>query len=419
MSRCIGFIFLAIGFFSLGLDANLLHAQKLTREKAVEFALENNPLVVAAGQEWQVSRARITQARAIPGLELELEYEELPAITRLGDFGARSYGATQTIEFPLKWWRRGQAAKKASMATRLTVLEMTRLNISTRVKMAFDHVLAKEKSLDYISQNAQLAEDFLHKAQQRLAAGDVPQLEVLRAEVEAGRAANRVSAAHSDWSVAKAELNTLLAKPSRTPLEMDGDLNYRPVELELEKLQSLALQRRPDFLGAEWAVESSLSTQGAARAAFMPDLNIGLFRQAIRGATGEEGLWRVGLALEFPLWGAARERGELAEAKAAVGQATAVKNDARNQMLLEIESAFIAVQSSEKQVLLFQGRIAREAERSFEVASRSYAEGKATYLELLEAQKALVEVREEYIAALFNYRFALYQLERASGGPLD
>ncbi|MGY8825970.1 MAG: TolC family protein [Candidatus Latescibacterota bacterium] len=419
MSRCIGFIFLAIGFFSLGLDANLLHAQKLTREKAVEFALENNPLVVAAGQEWQGFRARITQVRAIPGLELELEYEELPAITRLGDFGARSYGATQTIEFPLKWWRRGQAAKKASMATRLTVLEMTRLNISTRVKMAFDRVLAKEKSLDYISQNAQLAEDFLHKAQQRLAAGDVPQLEVLRAEVEAGRAANRVSAAHSDWSVAKAELNTLLAKPSRTPLEMDGDLNYRPVELELEKLQSLALQRRPDFLGAEWAVESSLSTQGAARAAFMPDLNIGLFRQTIRGATGEEGLWRVGLALEFPLWGAARKRGELAEAKAAVGQATAVKNDARNQMLLEIESAFIAVQSSEKQVLLFQGRIAREAERSFEVASRSYAEGKATYLELLEAQKALVEVREEYIAALFNYRFALYQLERASGGPLD
>jgi hypothetical protein len=102
MSRCIGFIFLAIGFFSLGLDANLLHAQKLTREKAVEFALENNPLVVAAGQEWQGFRARITQVRAIPGLELELEYEELPAITRLGDFGARSYGATQTIEFPLR-----------------------------------------------------------------------------------------------------------------------------------------------------------------------------------------------------------------------------------------------------------------------------------------------------------------------------
>jgi cobalt-zinc-cadmium efflux system outer membrane protein len=397
---------------------NVAHAQLLSREAAVQLALGQNPEVIAAQKVWEAARARITQARALPDPELALEYEELPGVTRTGDFGERSFGATQTIEFPLKWWRRSQAASQAAQATRLAVLEMSKLDIRTRVKVAYDRVLFAQKRLDYILQDLQLAQNFLQKAQLRLEAGDVPQLEVLRAEVEAGRAANRLAEARNALSMAKAELNTLLARPSRAPLEMSGDLDYQPIILEMDKLQLLALERRPDFLGADWAVESSLSAQGTARAALLPDLNVGLFRQTIRGAAGEGNFWRVGLALDFPLWGAAQQRGELAEAKAVAGQAFAEKNSIRNQMVLEIESAFLDVQTAEKKVLLFQERILREAERSFEVASRSYAEGKATYLELLDAQKTLIEVREEYAAALFDYRSALYRLERASGGPL-
>ncbi len=403
----------------LGLGMAAADAPTLTRETAVHLALDQNPEVVVARQEWEAARARVTQARALPDPVLELEYEELPGVTSTGDFGERSFGATQTVEFPLKWWRRGQAVSQAAQATRQAVFEMARLDVRSRVKTAFDRVLFEKKRLEYVLQNVQLAQDFLKKARLRLEAGDVPQLEVLRAEVEAGRAANRMTEARNDLAVAKTKLNTLLSRPGQASLELHGDLDYRPIDVELDRLQLLALERRPDFLGADWAVESSLSAQAAARAALLPDLDVGVFRQTIRGAVSDDDFWRVGLSLEFPLWGAAQQRGELAEAKAVVGQAFAEKNSVRNQMSLEIESAFLAVQASGQQVELFQERILREAERSFEVANRSYTEGKATYLELLEAQQALVEVREEYAAALFNYRSALYQLERASGGPLQ
>lgn len=418
MYRPVLFSTLVICLFSWGIMVHAAYAQALTRAEAVELALRQNPAVIAAQQVSAAARARITQARALPDPALELEYEQLPGVTSVGDFAERSFGATQTIEFPLKWWRRSQAASQAATATRLAVLDMTRLNTRARVKMAYDRVLFEEQRLDYILQNLQLAQDFLKKAQLRLAAGDVAELEVLRAEVEAGRAANRVAGVRNDLSVAKAELNTLLARPSGAPIEMDGDLVYQPMRLELEKLQLLALERRPDFQGAKWAVASRLAAQGRARAAFMPNLNVGLFRQTIRGPVGKDDFWRVGLALDFPLWGAAQQRGELAEAKAMVGQASAEQNNIRNQLLLEVARAYWAVQTSEKQVVLFQQSILREAERSFAVASRSYAEGKVRYLERLEAQQVLTEVREEYAAALFNHRSALYRLEQATGGPL-
>jgi cobalt-zinc-cadmium efflux system outer membrane protein len=393
-------------------------ADVISRQDAIRIALERNPEVIAAKKAWEAAQARSTQARALPDPELELEYEELPGPTRFGRFGERAWGATQRIESPLKWWRRSKAARRAAEGIRLGAFEMARLDISTRVKVAYDRVLFKRENLGYVQQNLQLAQDFLQKAKLRLEAGDVSQLEVLRAEVEAGRAANRLTEARNELEIARAELNALLARESEALLEIDGDLSYRPIQLELQSLQQIALERRPDLLGAERALESARAEQGAARAAFLPDLNVGLFRQTIQEPGGKDDFWRVGLALEIPLWGAARQRGELSEAKALVGQAAAEESLSRYQILLEVESTYMDVQTSAEQVRLFQERIVREAERSFEVANRSYVEGKATYLELLEAQRALTGVREEYAETLFNHHTALAHLERAIGGEL-
>jgi cobalt-zinc-cadmium efflux system outer membrane protein len=389
--------------------------EALSRRDAILIALEANPEVTAAEKAWEAAQARSRQARALPDPELELEYEELPGVTRFGDFGSRAFGATQRIESPLKWWRRSSAARQAAEAVHLGLLEMTRLDISSRVKVAYDRVLFNQKKLEYIQQNLQLAQDFLEKAQLRLEAGDVSQLEVLRAEVEAGRAANRLSSIRNELAIARAELNTLLVRESVAVSEIDGALDFEPVTLALKPLQQSALEQRPDLLGAEWALASAHSERGLARAALLPDLNIGLFRQTIQDTGGKDDLWRVGLSLEFPLWGAARQRGLLAEANASVGQVTAEQSALRYRVLLEVESAFLEVQTSALQVRLYQDRIVRVAERSFEVASRSYAEGKATYLELLEAQRALTGVREEYAGALFSHRTAVADLERAVG----
>ncbi len=268
-----------LGSVNCGILADVAYVQtfELDRQAAVDLALQQNPEVVVAIKVWDAARARVTQASALPDPELVLEYEELPGITRTSDFGERSFGVTQRVESPLKWWRRGKAASQAAQATRLIVLEMTRLDIQFRVKLAFDRVLFAERQVGYVEQNAQLAQDFFAKAQRRLVAGDVVQLEVLRAEVEAGRAANRMVEARGDLSVAKVELNTLLARPNKAPLQLRGDLLGQPGLLPLEKLQQLGMERRPDLLGADWAVISSRSARSATRAGLIARFELGNF----------------------------------------------------------------------------------------------------------------------------------------------
>ena len=132
----------------------------------------------------------------------------------------------------------------------------------------------------------------------------------------------------------------------------------------------------------------------------------------------KKGYWRVGLTLEVPLWGATRQRGEWAEARAVAEQTVAEKNHLHNQILLEVENAFLKTQTAIRQVQLFEEQIVHEAESSFEMANGSYREGKATYLELLDTQRALMEVRTEYAEVLFQYSTALSDLERSVGGEL-
>ncbi|MEW6749388.1 MAG: TolC family protein [Candidatus Latescibacterota bacterium] len=390
----------------------------LTVEAAVRLALERNPEVASARQEWQAARARAVQARALPDPEAEIEWEGLPEVGRFGDFEDRFAGVRQSLGWPLEWWHRRAAADRAAEAVRLAALAMTELEVTARVKVAFASVLSSRQVLQYEEENLALARDFAERSRQRFGAGDVPELEVLRAEVEAGRAAVRLAAAQNELAAARAALNALMALDTGAPLEATGELGYAARAFDLEDLQHLAAERRPDLLGAQRQVAGQQALRSAARAAVVPDLNLGLFRQTARQPDGDEAAWRVSVGLAVPLWAGFRQRGELAEASAEVGRAQAQADAVRRQVRLEVETALLDLSTAEQQVRLFQEGIRHEAEEAHQAARRRYAGGKATYLELLEAQRTLAETRAEYARALLAYSVALTTLERAAGGPL-
>ena len=392
--------------------------EPMTRQSAIALALRNNPEVKAARAEWDAARARARAAWAPPDPEFEVEFEGLKRLSDPGGFAERSIGVVQTIEFPLKWWLNHKAADREAKATRASTYELTRLDVATRVAATFDRVLSRQQVLAFEAEHEFLVQGFARKARLRHEAGDVPQLEVLRAEVESGRAASRVAAARNELAVARGQLNTLLAYDEAGELELNGTLAPSGLGLTLEDALARGLQRRPDLQGARWVVESHRAHLGAQRASLFPDLCIGVFRQTLRDAGASENLWRFGLALEIPLWGALGQRGELVEAGAEVAGAEAEAERLRREVKLEVETAYRNLITAADQVTLFDERVLHEAEEAQHAAARSYDEGKASYLEVLSAQRTLLETRVEYADILFAYREALAALDRAMGGDL-
>ncbi len=410
-------------FLLLALSEGLIplgrgHAETMSRIDAIRLVVEHNPQVEAARHAYEAARAQARQAGALPDPELEVEFEEVPALGSLGDYGERTIELSQRVELPLKWWHRLQAGRQHAEAIRLAVFERTKLDISLQAKQAYDRIALQKSLLHHARQDLGLAQSILRQANIRFEAGDVPQLDVMRASVEVGRATNRLTAAKNDLSVAKTALNALLARPLQTPFAIADSLVYQPVETNLDPLTSAALKQRPDLAGTEMQLKALQSQQAAATAAYWPDLNVGLGRQRRHGVH-EEDSWQVRFGLEVPLWAFSRQRGERTEAKAEAAKVAAERDAVRYQVLLETEQAYLDLKTAEEQVALFQGQILPEAKRAFEVAGRSYDEGKLTYLELLETQRTWIETQIEYAHALFAYRAATAALEWAIAGPLS
>ena len=412
-------------FLLLALSEGLIplgraQAEAMSRIDAIRLVVERNPAVEAARNVYEAAHAQAQQAGALPDPELEVEFAEVPELGSLSEYGERTIELSQRVELPLKWWHRLQAGRQQAEATRLAVFEMTKLDITLQAKQAYDRIALQKSLLQHAQQDLDLAQNILRQADIRFEAGDVPQLDVMRASVEVGRATNRLTAAKNDLSVAKTSLNALLARPLQTPFALADSLVYRPVETHLDQLTAAALKQRPDLAGTELQLKALQSQQAAATAAYWPDLNVGLGRQQRHEGGGhEENSWKVRFGIEVPLWAFSRQRGERAEAKAEVAKVVAERDVVRYQVLLETEQAYLDLNTAEEQVALFQDQILPEAERAFEVAGRSYDEGKLTYLELLEAQRTWIETQIEYAQVLFKYRAATAALERAIAGPLS
>ena len=264
----------------LALSAGLIplrrvQAETISRIDAIRLVVERNPQVKAARHAYEAARAQARQAGALPDPELELEFEELPELGSLDGYGERTIGVSQRVEFPLKWWHRLQAGRQHAEATRLAVFEMTKLDITLQAKQAYDRIALQKSLLQHAQQDLDLAQNILRQADIRFAAGDVPQLDVMRASVEVGRATNRLTAAKNDLSVAKTSLNALLARPLQTPFALADSLVYRPVETHLDQLTAAALKQRPDLAGIALQLKALQSQQAAATAAYWPDLNPG------------------------------------------------------------------------------------------------------------------------------------------------
>ena len=300
-------------------------------------------------------------------------------------------------------------------AVHLSVYETTRLNIFRDVYLAYDRVLADEQILSLTEKHVQLAKDFLERAEVRFEAGDTPQLDVLRAEVDFVRLQNKLTAVQSAVSGSRSKVNVLLGRLPDAPLMLADSLVYAPVSFEFDRLSDEALRHRYDFLATAQTVQSAKAMQSISKWSLIPDVSFQVARQTATSPTGLLKSWRTGFVFELPLWAIFDQRGKISEATFQYKHATAMQEQVRLRVLQEVDAANRAFLATKQRMTLMQERIRPTAEKAYIMAQRSYDEGKVSYLEFLEAQRDMIEIDIEYIETLFEYRSAQTQFFHAIG----
>jgi cobalt-zinc-cadmium efflux system outer membrane protein len=386
----------------------------LTLEQCVSIALEQNPLLLSSQEQYRASLARISQARAIPQPSLSYDSDLQPGLFNFRDSGESYFGVSQLVEFPGKRSIRGKIASRESDEI-LSEIELLKLDLGYQVKETFYGLLLAEEKLKYARQNLELAEDFLKKAEVKLAVGDIAKVEVLRARVEASRAASAVRAAENERRLAAAALNFLLGRRKYEPLEIRGEMKKPFIELDVDELRQRAFSFRPEIKRVGFALEREALIKKQGYMSYLPDFDLGLARHKL---VGEQTTWDFTIAFPIPLFFWQPKKGEIAEAEANIESLKREEDHLKNAVSLEVEEAYMNALTASNQIKLFEEDILTQAEEVYNMFLFSFQEGEIGGIELIEARRSLIESRQAYADALFNYAVTIAALEKSVGQTL-
>lgn len=407
-------------FFLLSISTLISLAQEparetFTLEQCINIAVRENPLILSAYQRHQAAQARVSQAKALAQPSINWDSDLQSKLFDLKNPGEWYFGLSQPFEFPGKRNLRGKIASKESDEL-MEDIELLKLDIVFQVKQAFYNLLLAQEKLNYAELNLKLSQDFLQKAELKFEAGDVAQVEVLRARVEASKAANELRTSTNDVRLAKAYLNYLMARKKYSPLEISGALRKPAANLNLDELKERALAFRPEIKKIKLSQDRENLQKKKAHMSYLPDFELGINRHKV---AGEGSWWDVTLSFPIPLFFWQPAKGEIAEAQANIRSLTREAEHLHNTISLEVEEAFMNATAARNQIKLYEGEILTQAEEVYNMFLFSYQEGEISAIELIEARRTLIEARTSYADALFNYRAALADLEKSIGQTLE
>jgi cobalt-zinc-cadmium resistance protein CzcA len=120
-----------------------------------------------------------------------------------------------------------------------------------------------------------------------------------------------------------------------------------------------------------------------------------------------------------PLWFLFEQRGTIQEATAnhSISESNLVQT--KNEIILRLKNAYTDYTNNQKQLKTYIHDIIPQAEEVYRTAKRSFDEGELSYLEYMQAKQLMINARENYITALFNYNQTLIMLEEIIGKNLS
>ncbi len=373
---------------------------------AIAQGLATHPRLRAAQRLVEAGRAREVQAGAALNPNLSVSIDQVP----FNNPGSGNYmaGISQPMmPSALRTAQLGVARTEREIAE--VSLAIERLDLAARIKDAYAHVLYEAEGLDLARDTAEHARWLARAAAARWKAGDVPRVDLLRAEVDVARAEREVHEAEGAMADARARLNVLIGRPAQDPLAL-GPLPV-PSAAALAPVAALvarALAGRLEFRRAELLVRREVLQRQAALAGIWTGTELAASLGAVAGAPG----FSTTLALPIPIY---RREGEAAEAEAGRLRAEAEHDALRHEVTLEVEQArrqaALAADLAARYARDYLPRVTRFAEN----ARARFRAGESTGVEVAEAEHTLHEVRAQHQRAVLDWHEAIARLERAVG----
>jgi outer membrane protein TolC len=389
---------------------------ELSAEAAIKAVLERNPGIDEMRAAAEAAAARYQQVTSLddPGFSFN---------TAPGSAWSANTAYAARVEFSQKFLYPGKRNLKGQIATAEAEaasqdVDDLRLSLIAATKSAVADYFLAEKGHQVAMENQKLLREFRQNAETRYKNGVGQQQDMLQADVELARIEERLVAVRRIKQVAIARLNTLMHASPDHPLPPPAEIHLDAELPEAPALRALAARSRPDFKAASDRLTAEESALALAQKEYKPDFELMTAYDGFwQGQNGRPLQWQIGARMNLPVR-YARRTGAVMEAQAKVVQRRAEVAKLADRINYEVQESWEQVREAEEVVRLYAGKILPAAEANVKEAQSGYVAGRVQFLNLVEAQRNRIGLRNRYYEATAESLRRRAALERVVGKPL-
>ncbi|MHC4914785.1 MAG: TolC family protein [Planctomycetota bacterium] len=392
-------------------------------EEYLAYAALNNPGLEAAFYRWRASLERGPQVRSLPDPVIRYGHFIRSVETRVGAQQAR-VGVSQTIPWPAKLVLAGQVADKAAGAA-YKRYEHAKLMLFYRIKDAYYEYWYLGRAIEVTKANVDLVTylEGVARARYKAAAGGHP--DVIRAQVELGKLRERLASLQDLRGPASARLSAVLNRPVKTALPWPKRPPPRSRLSESDELAVAKLKEsNPELAALALEIERAEKAVRLAKHSYLPNVSLGLdyvFTDEPDGPIPAEDRGKdpvmLGVGVSIPLW-FGKNRAAVREARARLRGAQLSRQEMENALSARVVRVLFGVRDAERKRELYGETLIPKAQQALKAAEAAFKSGKTGFLELIDAQRTLLEFELSHQRALSRHAQRLAELEMTVGREL-
>ena len=387
----------------------------LSLRDALAAALLGNPDLSRFGYDVRAAEARTVQAGLWSNPELSLEIENFAGSGAFDGVDAAEITLSLSQSFPLG----GDIKRRKDLARLQGRLagwdyESARVALLTEVTQRYMDVLAAQRQVELARESLALAEQVAESIGHRIDAGDAPAVERSRATVPVATA--RIALRRVERSLESARVQLSLTWGSSSPAfkTVMGDLDSVEAPPPVTAFAAL-ISQNPDV--ARWVTEiaSRQAEMELARAEAVPDMTAGLGYRWFNET--DDSALVAGVSIPLPVFD--RRQGDVLAARFGVASARNQQRAVELRIEAAIASAYARLANAYDEVVGLRDDALPPATQAYHDIRQAFERGNLGYLDVLDAERTLIGLRQQYLDALAKYHGSVAELEGLIGQPLD
>jgi len=270
--------------------------------------------------------------------------------------------------------------------------------------------------IDAVRAQLRTAELLHQRAVSMKAAGVVPGIDVLRAEVQVQAQRQRLIVVENEVAKQKLALARAIGLPLGQPFELADPAPYAALEgRPIGDLLAEAFSRRSDLKSATAGLRAAEAGRQAILGEALPSLRFAAdYGDIGNDVSSSKATYAVGVQLRVPLFQGGRVRARLQQADAGLAAERARLEDLRGRIEFEVRTAHMDLVAADERVKVARREVELSDQQLVQAQDR-FTAGVANNLEVVQAQETVAGATDRYLSSLYAHNLAKLSLARALG----